>query len=215
MSTLIDLDAIRAATIKDEPYRYAVVTGTFCDPDISLQLREQFPQENFSLSERLDKRPDKKRYRTYDYQLVLHDERDESRIASLTPLWRQLVDEVTGAAYRDALAELTGSDLGHLQLEARLTRYSPGCWIEPHTDRADKVVTHLMYFNESWRMEWLGDFRVLRSSDMEDYAERVPPRLGTSVVMVRSERSWHGVPPVQADTPQVRMTLLVHFATRA
>ncbi len=215
MSTLIDLDAIRGTTVKDEPYRYAVMTETFRNPETSRQLREQFPQENFSLSERLDKRASQKRYRTYDYQLVLHDKRDESRIASLTPLWRQLVDEVTGTAYRDALAELTSSDLGCLQLEARLTRYSPGCWIEPHTDRADKVVTHLMYFNEPWRTEWLGDFRVLRSSDMEDYAERVPPHLGTSVVMVRSERSWHGVPPVQADIPQARMTLLVHFATGA
>jgi SM-20-related protein len=214
MSTVIDFGAIRGGTLRHDPHQYAVVRGSFASAQVARQLHAEFPRDNFSFTERAGDTPGPgKRYRTYNYQLMLDSQRDEARIAALTPLWRRLADEVSGPFYRAALATLTGQDLSGLRQEIRLTRYTPGCWIEPHTDRPDKVVTHLLYFNEPWQEDWLGEFRVLRSADMEDAADRVLPRLGTSVVMVRSENSWHGVPPVQADSAEDRMTMLVHFAT--
>jgi SM-20-related protein len=214
MDMAVDLDRFRTAVLHADPYEFAVVLESFADDKVANQLREEFPTAGFSLSERLELAPrQNKRYRSYNYQLILDGVRDEARIAALTPLWRQVAGEVSSSAYRDALTELTGRDLFPTVMEARLVRYSPGCWIEPHTDRSDKVATHLWYFNRPWEREWLGELRVLRSAEMNDFAMRVFPDLGTSVVMVRSDRAYHAVPPVAAHCPADRMTMLVHFST--
>jgi Rps23 Pro-64 3,4-dihydroxylase Tpa1-like proline 4-hydroxylase len=123
--------------------------------------------------------------------------------------------EIRSSRYRDSLRRLTGIDLRDCVLEARLDRYSVGCWVEPHFDRPDNGVTHLFYFNDPWQVSWNGEFRVLRGSNMENHARRVFPYLGTSVIMVRSERSWHGVPPVNERCPHDRLSLLVQFVKPA
>ncbi|MEU7060685.1 hypothetical protein [Streptomyces sp. NPDC046197] len=46
---------------------------------------------------------------------------------------------------------------------------------------------------------------------MADSARRFLTLLGTSVVLVRSDHSWHGVPPVSEDCPEDRRPLLIHF----
>jgi Rps23 Pro-64 3,4-dihydroxylase Tpa1-like proline 4-hydroxylase len=143
--------------------------------------------------------------------LVADGKPNPDDLASLSGTWQRLVEDLTSDEYRAALSALTGTDLDTCAVEARMTRYSRGCWIEPHTDRPDKTVTHLFYFNDMWRAEWNGDLHVLRGPHMADCARRIPPLLGTSVVLVRSDRSWHGVPPVTEDCPEDRRALLVHF----
>ncbi|GAA1972793.1 2OG-Fe(II) oxygenase [Kitasatospora viridis] len=211
MSSIIDEHAIRSAPLRRTPYRYAVLADSFTDPALTRRLGAEFPREGFALSDRERAEPGQKRYRTFDHQLVRHDRPHTANLAALSPLWQQLVAELRAPGYRAALASLVPQAPDDLALEVRLTRYGPGCWIEPHTDRPDKVVTHLFYFNTGWQSAWQGDFRVLNGPDIEDVADRVRPALGTSLIMIRSDRSWHGVPPVSADCPQDRLTLLVHL----
>lgn len=211
MSSIIDQQAIRGAPLRRTPYRYAVLAESFTDPVVTRRLGEEFPRQGFALTERTRAEPGQKRYRTFDHQLVRHDRPYTAHLAALSPLWRRLVTELRGPGYRAALASLVPAPPDGLALEVRLTRYGPGCWIEPHTDRADKVVTQLFYFNTGWQPAWHGDFRVLNGPDIEDVAEQVRPARGTSLIMIRSDRSWHGVPPVSEDCPQDRLTLLVHL----
>ncbi|MEU5274954.1 2OG-Fe(II) oxygenase [Streptomyces asoensis] len=210
--TLIDLQALRDAQLEKDPYRYAVVPHSFHDDDAARALNDGFAVDGFVRSERRPGSGGGKHYLMHNRTLVSEGRQHREAVDTLPDAWRRLVDEVTSDSYRDALVELTGADLDGCTVEARMTRYSSGCWIQPHTDRPDKAVTHLFYFNDTWRSEWQGDLHVLRGPDMKDVARRVLPLLGTSVVLVRSDDSWHGVPPVSEGCPDDRRALLVHFA---
>ncbi|ALL56249.1 prolyl 4-hydroxylase subunit alpha [Mycobacterium haemophilum DSM 44634] len=211
---VLDLAAIERAEIHEDPYRHAVIRHSFVSDAVARTLRDEFALNGFTRNERDDTTQGRKRYLMYNLQVVAASEPVADTVAGLSATWQTLIGELLDDRYRAAVAELTGADLAGCTIEARLDRYGQGCWIEPHTDRADKVVTQLVYFNESWLEEWGGEFRVLRGPQFDAYARRVMPHLGTSVIMRRSEKSWHGVPPittaVQGSGPQ-RLSLLVHF----
>lgn len=210
--TLVNLDAIRTATLDTEPYPHAVLDNSFVDRDTTAALADEFPAEGFRYDVRESNENGKKRYRSHNYQLVGFGQPAEENVARLTDRWRRVLDDLTSEAYRAAVAEVTGADLTGTVLDVRLVRYAQDCWIEPHVDRPDKVVTHLFYLNRQWREDWAGALRILRSSDMDDYERQVFPHAGSSVVMVRTDGAWHGVPPVCSEDGQDRKTLLVHFA---
>lgn len=61
-----------------------------------------------------------------------------------------------------------------------------------HTDSRDKLVTGLIYFNETWPHAG-GRLRLLRSAaDLGDMAGEVTPLDGTLVAFRRSDNSFHG-----------------------
>jgi len=66
----------------------------------------------------------------------------------------------------------------------------------------------------TWKQEWSGALRILCSSDIDDCAREVLPRAGVSVIMVRTDLSWHAVSAVQSTSGQSRKVLLVHFVAR-
>ncbi|MFF8694413.1 2OG-Fe(II) oxygenase [Streptomyces sp. NPDC002431] len=207
---VLDLDALERAELEHDPYEYAVIPRSFRDGATARALREEFAVDGFVRSERGPAERGKQ-YLNHNRTVIDGGKPRETSPGTLSERWRLLVEDLLSDRYRAALASLTGVGLDGCAVEARLTRYSPGCWIEPHTDRADKAVTQLFYFNETWRDAWAGDLRVLGGPDMDDCVRRVPPLLGTSVVIVPSDRSWHAVPPVTPECPDDRRALLVHF----
>ena len=61
-----------------------------------------------------------------------------------------------------------------------------------HTDSKTKIITVLLYLNDSWDYEG-GRLRLLRNgTDLDDYAVEVAPVAGTLLVFRRSDSSWHG-----------------------
>jgi SM-20-related protein len=210
--TLVNINAIRTAKLADQPYPYAVLDNSFADPTTTAALAAEFPSAGFRYDVRESNEDGKKRYRTHNYQLVSFGRLAEDNAATLSLRWRQVLDELMSDSYRGAVAALTGADLTGTVPDIRLVRYARDCWIEPHVDRPDKVVTHLFYLNLHWQEEWAGALRILRSHDMDDYERQVFPLAGNSVVMVRTDAAWHAVPPVCSSDGQERKTLLVHFA---
>jgi Rps23 Pro-64 3,4-dihydroxylase Tpa1-like proline 4-hydroxylase len=208
---LVDIEAISRATLQRDPFDHAVIPRSFTSDDIVEKLRADFSDAGFDHAERTAQTRLDKQYRMYNRNLVTGGSIELDQVATLPSNWQILVEEIVSDSYREALSALTDVYLDHCLVEARMTRYARGCWIEPHTDRPDKAVTHLFYFNDDWHADWNGDLRLLRSADMNDCAKRVPPVNGTSVVLVRSDHSWHGVPPVSQQCPVDRLALLVHF----
>lgn len=107
----------------------------------------------------------------------------------------QLVEELEGQPFRDAVARKFGLDLD----DAPTMLTVRGCTREKdgriHTDSTAKRVTILLYLNpetEAWaRRE--GCLRLLRSpTDLEDYAVEVPPVNGTLLVFPNGTTTWHG-----------------------
>ncbi len=64
-----------------------------------------------------------------------------------------------------------------------------------HTDSSSKLLTALIYFNDSWGAEG-GALRMLRSSDdIEDYVVEVTPRAGTLIAFRCAPNAHHGHRP--------------------
>ncbi|MFP5023493.1 2OG-Fe(II) oxygenase family protein [Pseudonocardia phyllosphaerae] len=120
------------------------------------------------------------------------------------------MSDLMGSEYRKAIADYLQQPIAEA-LEIRLVRHKVGDWISPHTDRADKLFSHILYFNPTWQVEWGGCLQILRSSDPDSAVATVIPNLGASVLLARSPESWHQVTAVRGDAPvRERSSLLVH-----
>ncbi|QXJ25697.1 2OG-Fe(II) oxygenase [Actinomadura graeca] len=210
-TALLDRDAIARATMASVPFTWGLVEDSVPEQAARRRLAAEFPAEGFVLTERPAGTAAGKGYRTWNLSLVQDGVPVPGGMRRLTPTWRDVVAFLLGDAYRSAVAEATGQDLGGTALEVRAVRYGAGSWIDPHTDRADKVVTQTWYFNEGWRPEWSGALRILRSPAADDVAAEIVPGLADSVLLVPSPDSWHTVAPVADLAEQDRRVLLVHF----
>lgn len=66
-----------------------------------------------------------------------------------------------------------------------------------HTDSTDKIVTCLLYLNDTWSEDG-GRLRLLRSgNDIESTICEIPPNGGTFVAFRRTDNSWHGHHPFE------------------
>jgi Rps23 Pro-64 3,4-dihydroxylase Tpa1-like proline 4-hydroxylase len=106
---------------------------------------------------------------------------------------------------------LTGCDLTIVPMEVNVFHYGPGGSLGPHPDLPDKLVSHILYFNPSWDRQYGGCLNILRSADMADTAAEIAPIVGNSVVLVRSDDSWHAVSRVADGCPWSRRSITVTF----
>jgi hypothetical protein len=204
---MIDLDRISGHRLETEPYRWAVIDGLFLPCDAAA-LSRSFPTDRF------------KRHSYYggdkdsEYEaraLVGMGEQSISGPEKLNSAWRELANDFLGAAYRAAMSSLTGIDLSAASLEVNVFHYPPGGLLGAHADLPDKIVTHVLYFNDSWNDADGGCLTILRSSDPSDIAMRVSPIVGNSAVLVRSDDSWHAVSPVVNTCRLSRRSLTATF----
>lgn len=204
--TVLRLDALSAAVLERAPYDHAVVTGLF-EPAVAQALAATFPADHY----RIVSGGAEKLYR-YDARPLVAFGRDEVLYAeNLSPQWRTLAEELASSDYREALGRLSGLDLSDAPFEANVFQYGPRSLLEPHCDLEDKLVTHVLYFNDAWNPADGGCLRVLRSSNTDDYVKEVQPLVGSSVVLVRSDRSWHAVPAVRTGISHSRRSLTATF----
>jgi hypothetical protein len=209
---VIDQARLDTATVQRTPFPFVVVSDLLRAGDAAT-LAAEFPTEGFHLDERSSDGVEK-RYRSYNLNVVVDNERDERAWRWLSPAWQRFVTVLAGDGYRSALGRAMGVPVDDCALEVRLCRYEGGCWIDPHTDRADKRLTQTIYLNPRWRPEWGGNLLLLRSADATDVACTVTPELGTSVVFAPSPTSWHAVQPVAEGSAAWRLSVLLHLSAR-
>lgn len=185
------------------PYRWGALDRTFVSPDVGASLQKTFPASGMTL---LESGSDDKSYSLRGRCLTRAD-----RDADLDALWRDLVNELRSDDYRGALEACSGLDLRPLSVEVTVWRQTAGGFISPHTDKEGKTLTHLIYFSRpEWTPAWGGCLRILNGRDIDAVAAELPPRLGFSVVIVRSANSWHGYTPIMPDADP-RLALQVTF----
>lgn len=204
---MIDLDRISRSHLENEPYQWASIDTIFSPADASA-LARTFPEDHFK---RLADYDGEKPFEYEVRSLIRMGERSASRARLLSPAWRALVNDFLSPAYRAAMSSLTGLDLRTTPLEVNLFHYPPGGLHGAHPDHRNKIVTQLMYFNETWNDEDGGCLTVLRSSDTHDIAGTVSPLVGNSAVLIRSDNSWHAVSPVATHCHTSRRSLTATF----
>ena len=83
-----------------------------------------------------------------------------------------------------------------------------------HTDSTSKIITVLIYMNESWD-EAGGRLRLLRSAkNLNDIIVEVPPIAGTLLAFKRSNNSWHGHEPFSGERRVIQFNWLTSQGNR-
>lgn len=167
MSTeLLDLQKLRAQPIVRDPFPFVVVSGML-KPGAMEAISRDFPDIGDGGVYPVD-------------------------VLALGPSMQKLVGEIGGEAFRKAVEEKFGLDLGGrppmITLRGR-SREKDG---RIHRDSDDKVVSLLLYLNENWPHR-SGNLRMLRSpDDLESTVAEVPSTAGTMVIFEVKPNGWHG-----------------------
>ena len=162
----IDLAVLSHAPLRREPFDYVVAPG-FVRPEAAEAIERDFP----GIGDTGSYVP-----------------------ASLSygPAFARLLDALRAPGLTAALSEKFGVDLSSLPVLETVRGRTGARDGRIHYDRAGKVMTALLYLNSGWQ-EKSGWLRLLRSGDdLEDYAEEVPPEMGTLLAFRCTPNAWHG-----------------------
>ncbi|HEV7240059.1 MAG TPA: 2OG-Fe(II) oxygenase [Thermoanaerobaculia bacterium] len=203
---MIDLNRIAQHQLETDPYRWAVIDSLF-SPNDAAALAATFPRDHFK---RLKDYGGEKDFE-YEARALISMEQSIFRAEELSDAWRALANDFLSPAYRAAMSSLTGFDLSTAPLEVNVFHYPAGGSLGAHPDLSDKIVTHVLYFNEAWNVEDGGCLRILRSSDERDAVRTISPVVGNSAVLVRSADSWHAVSAVVKSCRLSRRSLTATF----
>jgi hypothetical protein len=204
---MIDLTQIRRQTLQTQPYAWASVNNLFTSRDAEA-LADSFPCDHFKTVVGYGGEKD------YEYEaraLIAMGANTISHPEELSEAWLGLSRDLLGPGYRAAMSLLTGCDLTTAPIEVNVFHYGPRACLGPHPDLEDKLVTHVLYFNDSWGRDDGGCLCILRSSDPNDLAAEIEPLVGNSAVLVRSEKSWHAVSRVVDGCSRSRRSLTATF----
>jgi hypothetical protein len=204
---MLRIPQLNAACMAQEPFQWAFVDNLF-EPADAAALAATFPCDNFKTVAGYD---GEKGYEYVSRSLVHMGSNLISHPEGLSPAWHALALDLLSPVYREAMSRLTGCNLGALDMEVNVIHYGPGAFLGPHLDLKEKVVTHVLYFNDAWDARNGGCLHVLRSKDTADIHASVLPIVGNSSVLVRSEQSWHTVSRVTEGVTGSRRSINVIF----
>jgi SM-20-related protein len=210
---VLDLQRIAQTKMETDPYRWAFIDQLFSADDARL-LAASFPRDKFKKVAGFD---GEKGYEYMSRSMIHMGAEIPSNPGGLSPAWRELADDLLSFAYRSALEQISGQDLASAQMEVNIVSYGPGAWLGPHLDLKEKMMTHVLYFNNAWNHQDGGCLNILRSSDPSDAVAQVLPVVGHSALLVRSNQSWHSVSRVTPDcrTPRRSINVIFHLAGSA
>jgi hypothetical protein len=162
----LDWQAIEAARLARHPFDHIALAQAL-EPDCATALSLEFPQirspGSFSLGD-----------------------------APPGPALRGLIEDLLSERFRRRMEDLF--DVG---LAGRPTLVTLRGQCSPrdgriHTDSKSKLVSLLLYLNETWPARD-GQLRLLRSrTSLDDAPVEIPPTMGSLVAFRRTDASWHG-----------------------
>lgn len=183
----LDIESLRRAELKRDPYEYVVVPHFIKAPDLA-RVIESYPTLKGG---------------SYPLEAI-----------APAPILQEMIDELDGPEFEQAIEEKFGVKLAGMPKMYSLRGYCRSSDGKIHTDSKDKIITVLLYLNEKWTHEH-GKLRLLRSGDnLADYAEEVPPDDGSLLIFRRSDKSWHGHGPFEGPRRSIQMNWMVSEGRR-
>lgn len=124
---------------------------------------------------------------------------------AIGPVFRDFIAELEGPALRAAMAEKFAIDLAGRPTMVTVRGQARAADGRIHADSRTKIITVLIYMNESWEAEG-GRLRLLRSQErLDDVIAEVPPAAGTLLAFRVTPNSWHGHAPVDGPRRVVQL----------
>jgi hypothetical protein len=181
MGALIDLNSIKSAPINESFFPFFSVLN--CITEEGKALPQNFPDLNKGGSYPSD-------------------------MPGLSPVMENLIAEIESKEMQEALSEKFGINLDDVEVVTTIRGYSRLKDGQIHTDSKTKVLTLLLYLNESWE-EDTGLLRMLKNNhDLEDFIEEIPATLGSLVVFKVTENCWHGFHPFEGKRLSLQMNYI-------
>jgi len=176
---IFDFDAMNRASLSTSPFPYLLVPG-FVTAAAQALLARDFPNI---------------------------EEPGSFPVADLRfgPFFRDFVSALEGPAMRAAFAEKFSIDLEGRPTLVTVRGQARAADGRIHTDTSTKLITALIYMNESWEGSG-GRLRLLRSPDsLDDVVAEVPPTAGTLLAFRVTPHSWHGHAPASGPRRVVQL----------
>lgn len=185
----LDINRLKQAKVTDDPFEYVVVSN-FLKPDALKKVVETYPPE-----------------------ILKGGSYPVESVKAGGPL-SEVLKELDGPEFEQAVEEKFGVELKGKPKMYSLRGYCRSSDGKIHTDSKDKIITVLLYLNDDWAPEG-GKLRLLRSgTNLEDYADEVPPDNGTLLIFKRSDKSWHGHGPYEGVRRSIQMNWMVSEGRR-
>jgi hypothetical protein len=177
--SFLDIEALEAAPLQSDPYDYLILRD-FVRPEHAEAIGRDYPA--------IDK----------PGSFTLED-------LTLGGAMAALIEELNAAPFRQAVERKFGLDLSGKPTTFTVRGMCGAHDGQIHTDTKAKIITVLLYLNESWAPDG-GRLRILRNGeDLEAAAAETPPDFGTLLLFRRSENSWHGHKPFVGPRRVVQM----------
>jgi SM-20-related protein len=188
MPGYLSLEAFRATPLVKEPFEHLIVSG-FVGPAALAAINAAYPKISTSGSFPVDQ-------------------------VSFGPAFQTLLDELESDAFREAFEEKFALDLSGRPTVTTVRGRCDARDGKIHTDSTSKIITVLIYMNESWEQAG-GRLRLLRSAnDLNDIITEVPPVAGTLLAFKRSDNSWHGHEPFAGERRVIQFNWLTSEGNR-
>lgn len=165
----INFAALEQAAVKNEPFPYVVIPQ-FLTPEFLPNLIKNFPP-------------------IANRGSIPADSLQESGI------FKQFMDELQGPELRKWIAQKFSIDLNDKPTMLTLRGHTTERDGFIHTDSKSKLITVLIYMNETWDDEG-GKLRLLKNKhSLQDYVEEISPLAGHCVMFKVTPHCWHGHKP--------------------
>jgi hypothetical protein len=140
-----------------------------------------------------------------DYPEIPRAGNFEPELFPFGPAFAELLQELRSAETRQHFAAKFGLDISDYPLQLTVRKYCEASDGNVHNDSKTKIITVLIYFNETWPHA-AGRLRLMRSpKSLDDYQAEVEPSRGTMLAFRRSETSYHGFYPIEAERRSLQM----------
>ncbi len=182
------LEAFRGTPLVQEPFQHLIVPG-FISPDGLAAINADYPKISSSGSFPVDQ-------------------------VSFGRAFQDLLDELESDEFRGAFEQKFGLDLSGRPTVTTVRGRCDASDGRIHTDSTSKIITVLIYMNESWEQRG-GRLRLLRSAkNLNDIIVEVPPVSGTMLAFKRSNNSWHGHEPFVGERRVIQFNWLTSQGNR-
>jgi Rps23 Pro-64 3,4-dihydroxylase Tpa1-like proline 4-hydroxylase len=185
------------------------VLADLLQQDYLTELTSAYPIDGFIPCLRND--GPKKHYSFGILDIVKNKSINEASRNYVSAIWFELVNHLLSADYQNRIAEITNLKLSETTVNISFYKYGYGDWVSPHIDNPDKLVTQIFYFNPVWSAEWGGYFNLLGSEEAQDIIHSIAPLSTHSVLISRTNSSWHMVTPVTNKSDFFRLSMQLEF----
>lgn len=182
MEQILKLDALKNATVTQEPYPFFVVQNALADDCVS-SIIESFPKIEQGGSFNIED-------------------------VEINPIFQNFLDSLDTVEFRQILTDKFGIDVMQQPMMVTLRGYSRQKDGRIHTDSKTKLLTILIYLNSSWDAP-TGRLRILNNDkNMDDYVAEIDAGAGTLVAFKVTENGWHGYIPFEGKRQSIQINFL-------